>query len=171
MAKWPEGDKPDPVVIGEMSLVREFVSIALEARAKNNIKVRQPLPALRINIELEPEYATVLADEINVKQVVAVTEMKERAELDTDITPELKQEGDARELMRAIQSMRKEKGLETSDRISLTIQTSDGGEAVVNAFSEEIKQTVGAESIDFGDANGVEVKAGKHEFTIEIEKL
>lgn len=168
LANWPEVFKFDPVVLGEMSLVREFVTLALEARTRANVKVRQPLPKLTINIELEPEYASIVAEEVNVKAVVGDAGITERAILDTDITPELKQEGDARDFIRAIQDMRKQKGLEPSDRISLAVQTSDEGEQIVKNFETEIKKVVGADSIEFGDAAGSEIKAGDHSFTVEL---
>ena len=169
LANWPEVFKFDPVVLGEMSLVREFVTLALEARTRANVKVRQPLPKLTINIELEPEYASIVAEEVNVKAVVGNTGISERAILDTNITPELKQEGDARDFIRAIQDMRKQKGLEPSDRISLAVQTSDEGEQIVKNFETEIKRVVGADSIEFGDAAGNEIKAGDHSFTVSLQ--
>lgn len=170
LAVWPEVKSVDPVVIGEMSLVREFVTLALEARTKANIKVRQPLPKLSINIELTDEYAAIVASEVNVKAVVTNPHQAERAVLDTAVTPELKMEGDAREFMRAVQEMRKEANLQPSDRIALIVQTSDGGEAVLRTFEAIIKATVGADSIAFGDANGKEVVAGDHSFTVEMTK-
>lgn len=171
LANWPTGGEVDSVVIGEMSLVRELVTIALEARTKANIKVRQPLPKLSVNIQLEKEYADIIAEEVNVKSVDANIAQGERAVLDTAITPELKAEGDARDLMRALQDMRKQAGLNPSDRIAVVLQTSDGGEAVVRQFMEEIKKTVGADALTFGDANGTEAKAGEHSFTLEITKV
>ena len=42
--------------------------------------------------------------------------------LDTELTPELRAEGDARELQRAIQDLRKEAGLELDDRIELHVE-------------------------------------------------
>lgn len=91
--------------------------------------------------------------------------------IDTTITPELKAEGDVREFIRAVQEMRKQSGLEARDRITLTIQTSDGGEALVSQFKTEIMKVVGAEEISFGNAEGTEVKAGDHSFTAQIVKL
>lgn len=171
LAQWPEVKEMDPVVLGEMSLVREFVTLALEARTKANIKVRQPLPKLSINIELTDEYAAIVASEVNVKAVVTHVEQPQRAVLDTSVTPELKMEGDAREFIRAIQEIRKNTGLEPNDRISLVVQTSDGGEAVLRTFEAVITGTVGADSISFGNANGEEVVAGDHSFTVELRKL
>ncbi|OGG41527.1 hypothetical protein A2837_03435 [Candidatus Kaiserbacteria bacterium RIFCSPHIGHO2_01_FULL_46_22] len=170
LSRWPETAMPDPVVLGEMSLVREFVTLALEARTRAGVKVRQPLPQLTINIELEPEYAIIVADEVNVKKVVGDAGISERAILDTAITPELKMEGDARDFIRAVQEMRKTQGLEPSDRITLTVQTSDGGEAILRAFESEIKRVTGTDSITFGDADGEEIKAGDHSFTVEVKR-
>ena len=42
--------------------------------------------------------------------------------IDTELTPELRAEGDARELQRAIQDLRKEAGLELDDRIDLWVE-------------------------------------------------
>ena len=86
------------------------------------------------------------------------------------MTSELQAEGDMREFVRAVQGMRKEAGLSPKDRVSLKVQTSDGGEALVKQFEAEITKTVGADVIEFADAEGTEVKAGEHEFTVELVK-
>ena len=64
--------------------------------------------------------------------------------------------------------MRKQKGLEPSDRILLAVQTSDEGEQIVKNYETEIKRVVGADSIEFGNAAGNEIKAGDHSFTVEL---
>jgi len=46
--------------------------------------------------------------------------------LDTELTPELRAEGDARELQRAVQDLRRDAGLELNDRIDLWIAGVDG---------------------------------------------
>ncbi len=142
LMKWPKCGEVDPVVLGKMSIVREFVTLALEARTRANIKVRQPLATLRTNIELEPAYAAIVADEINVKEVVYDAALTERVTLDTTITPELKTEGNVRELMRAIQDARKEIGLTPNDRITLII--SEDTKKLMESFEGVVLQTVGA---------------------------
>ncbi len=54
--------------------------------------------------------------------------------LDTEITPELRLEGVVRDLIRQIQDMRKDAGLEITDRIRLTYPERDG--EVTKAFAE-----------------------------------
>lgn len=139
---WPKGGEVDPVVFGEMSMVREFVTLALEERQKANIKVRQPLPALHVSVKMENEYASIIADEVNVKNVVFDLGENERARLDTTITPELKIEGEVRELMRAIQDARKEMGLMPQDRIVLIVD--DGTKLLIDTMEAEVLRTVGA---------------------------
>src|SRR5690606_23827830 len=168
LSNWPEVKTADPVVIGEMSLVREFVTASLEARTKAGIKVRQPLSKLTLNIEMEPEYTSIICDEVNVKEVAFDSSSDQRVSLDTNITPELKQEGDARDFIRAVQDLRKEKGLAPSDRITLKVKTSDEGRAVLENFDSDIKRVVGADSILYGEAEGEEVKAGENTFILEL---
>lgn len=118
LMSWPEGGEIDSILMKDMKSVREIVTLALEARSKQNIKVRQPLSKLVINIDLSSEFTALVQDEVNIKKVV-YKEMVNPSEislngepyptvaLDVEITPELKREGDVRELMRAIQDARK----------------------------------------------------------------
>lgn len=139
---WPKDREVDSVVCGEMSIVREFVTLALEARTRANIKVRQPLSELRTSVELGAPYAKIVADEINVKAVVYDPSLIDRISLNTVITPELKQEGNVRELTRAIQEARKEMGLKQENSITLSI---DGKTKELIARAEaDVLRTVGA---------------------------
>ena len=65
------------------------------------------------------ELLELLKDEINVKEIVFDAELKQAIELDTEITPELKEEGTIREIIRNIQDMRKEAGLKSVDIVSV----------------------------------------------------
>ena len=126
---WPEVKKKfslfgsgDKNIVEDMEEVRRVVSLALEARSKANIKIRQPLQELRIkNNELGSEYLELVKDEINVKSVVADKNLVEEILLDTKLTPELEEEGKVREIMRNIQEMRKEKNLKPSDRMDYKV--------------------------------------------------
>ncbi|KXJ99858.1 MAG: Isoleucine--tRNA ligase [Parcubacteria bacterium OLB19] len=173
LSEWPNVGEVDPVVIGEMSLVREFVTTALEARTKANIKVRQPLSSLTLNIEMAKEYTDIVAEEINVKMVAFDINQTERVILNTVITPELKMEGDTRDLIRAIQDMRKEAGLVPQDSIRLEIKTNEVGEELLSNtnMSNLIKKTVGASEIIITENSGKEIKAGENSFVISIHKL
>lgn len=173
LSEWPVGGEVNPVVLGEMSLVREFVTTALEARTKANIKVRQPLTSLTLNIEMAEEYTDIIAEEINVKKVTFDINQTERVILDTILTPELKMEGDTRDLIRAIQDMRKEAGLIPQDVIKIEVETNEiGGELLSQtAMIDMIKKTVGANEIVLTKTTGKEIKAGENSFVVSIHKL
>lgn len=163
LTAWPRGGAIDDELVMEMRLTREIVSKALEIRAKEKIKVRQPLSSI-MGPDVLPEYRQIVCDEVNVKEY----RVGDTVALDLTITPELRAEGDAREFIRSVQDMRKRAGLQPTDRIQLNVQTSDGGEALVDQFDEVIRKTVGADSISFGDAYGEEFRAGAYSFTVEI---
>lgn len=168
LSAWPKAGVIDDELIAEMKDAREIVTFALEARVSAQLKVRQPIMSIT-GPNLNRLLQQVVLDEVNAKQYL-VSENITGVHIDPTITPELQAEGDAREFMRAVQDMRKQAGLATSDRIVLTIQTADGGEAVVTQFQADIQKTVGAKEIIFGDAHGTDITAGEHEFTVEFKK-
>lgn len=121
---WPNTNKSflsffkssDKTIFKDMEETRRLVTIALEKRQKSNVKVRQPLSELKIkNNTLGDEFLELIKDELNVKKVTVDKNLTEEVSLDTVLTPELEEEGLVREEIRAIQDMRKEKGLKPSD--------------------------------------------------------
>lgn len=134
----PEDDKQ---LIQEMQNTRRIVSLGLEARAKAGIKVRQPLQTLKAkSCKLTAEFAELVKDEVNVKEVIFDEKMESEVELDTKISPELKEEGDVRDLIRAIQEFRKNEGLTTSDRIKLQVNADKATSSLIEKHSDEIKK-------------------------------
>ena len=105
----------DPQVESDMARARQAVEAGLAARDANRIKVRQPLASFVVPGEALPEdIAAIVREELNVKSLVfGAPEPK----LDTEITEELRLEGLAREVVRAIQDRRKKLGLNVEDRI------------------------------------------------------
>ncbi len=153
---WPPMSVGLTTVLEEMEEVRTLVSLALEERAKAGIKVRQPLATLSViapKLEGKTELLDIIKDEVNVKQVVIVRKLDTeatRVALDTEITPELKEEGEVRDFIRAIQDLRKKAGLEPADRITLSL-TPDLAKLYA-AHKDEINQVVGATSHAVGEA-------------------
>lgn len=180
LASWPEEKAVDEDVVNKMVLIREYVTVGLQLRIEKNIKVKQPLSAMRINHQIEEEYKSLLMEEVNVKEIrfesVVMPEFLQGgsdlvvAELDTQITPELQAEGVMREFVRAVQDLRKKRGLHAHDRISLCVQTSQEGEFIIDSFRREIERIVGATQIAFSQNNGEEIVAGDHSFTVLVEK-
>ncbi len=70
--------------------------------------------------------------------------------LDITITPELKTEGNARDIVRAIQSLRKSSGFQYKDRILVSLPDTPDNRAVVERFGDYVATQVLADSIVFG---------------------
>ncbi len=112
-------------IIGKMETVKKIVTLGLEARQKAGIKVRQPLASLKLKVEsekLSSEYADLIKDEINVKKVIFDNSVTDEVELDTNIIPALKAEGEYREFMRELQDERKKKGLNPGDKMAMPVK-------------------------------------------------
>lgn len=92
--------------------------------------------------------------------------------LDITITPALKREGMAREIVKRIQQLRKDSGLSITDRIRATIASSPEVEAVLSQWGEYICAQVLATQLSAGPlAEGVEVDLGSTRALISIAKV
>jgi isoleucyl-tRNA synthetase len=105
----------DPQVEADMARARQAVEAGLSARDSARLKVRQPLASISLPGDpLPDDIAQIVRDELNVKELIfGAPEVK----LNTEITEELRLEGLAREVVRAIQDRRKKLGLNVEDRI------------------------------------------------------
>ena len=148
-----------------MKETRSVISQALELRAAANIKVRQPLGILTITQKLDDAYLELVKDEVNVKEVV----VGNKVNLDTEITKELQVEGDARELIRVIQNMRKNAGLNAEDNINLSVDTDDVGKSLTESFSDDIKSVAGITEFIFENNDGEETNVNSLKFKLVIK--
>ncbi len=120
-------------------------------------------------VELAAEDVLVQAEPKPGYQVTNDTQRGIVVALDTVITPQLKAEGLAREVVRRIQQMRKDAGFDLSDRIHTTYQTDNADlAATVVELADGIKQETLSLSLlagdpvegayaDTGDVDGAEI--------------
>lgn len=124
----------------EMDAVRDFITQGLRLRSQAQIKVRQPLQSA--GMPSCPDYLIdVVKEELNVKEVQVGTK---EVTIDTQLTPELIGEGLAREVIRHIQSLRKDTGLNVDDRIDLVVFSPD--EILQQAISQH-QELITAETL------------------------
>lgn len=92
--------------------------------------------------------------------------------LDLEISENLHIEGQARELVKHIQTFRKESGFEITDRINITIEDSDVAKNIISNFKDYISTQVLAKSFTISPKveNGEEWNIGDTNLTIKIEK-
>ena len=150
---WLPAGEIDNSMLRDMNALRTAVNDGLSKRASEGIKVRQPLASVKlintISQDTPAEVAQFLIDiakdELNVKSVEIVTDSESESAqpsvvYDLTITPELKREGLMREIVRHVQSTRKQAGLQIDDRIVLSISSDDSEiSQAVDAFADVIK--------------------------------
>lgn len=166
-----------------MSRVRDLVSKSLEARVSAGIKVRQPLQSLVIRDEqydvermlsqtVTDSLSEIIRDELNVKEVRFDKSLDVEVKLDTVITPELQTEGDFREFVRNIQSLRKQSGLSPHDLVRLRLVMDERGQNMINQYFAELKQIAGVSEVDWVYSLDVEEQsANEVKYQVEIEKM
>ena len=150
---WLPAGEIDNSMLRDMNALRTAVNDGLSKRASEGIKVRQPLASVKlINTISQDTPAEVVQflidiakDELNVKSVEIVADSESESAqpsvvYDLTITPELKREGLMREIVRHVQSARKQAGLQIDDRIVLSISSDDSEiSQAIDAFADVIK--------------------------------
>ena len=170
LVDWPQVGHINELVVTEMETVRTYVNQGLSIRAKERIKVRQPLASVTVpTLGKFVDFADILREELNVKNVETGGEFA----IDLEITPELKSEGVAREVIRHIQAARKDAGLNIDDRIMLVLSTKDHN--LICDITEHRKiiseETLATELLENGSKKySVDVKIDGIELTVSLEK-
>jgi len=178
LKEWAPAKKEwiDKKVLEKMERVRKIVELGLAERDKAGIKVRQPIASLKIKnqkskIKISEDYVQLIRDEMNVKDVIFAEGGELAVELDTRMTPELVAEGVKRELVRAINNLRKETGMTIQDRAVIYYQTENKEiKEVFEKFSEEIKKDTLADEVRLG-GEGKAVKINGEEISLKVESL
>lgn len=155
LAIFPAGDKSliDDQLVKDMIVVREIVESGHAQRKEANMKLRQPLGGVKyvFSRQLSAELEEVIKEELNVKAVEFTSGNDEiKVELHVTLTDELKEEGEAREIIRTVQQLRKDSGLILKDKIKVLglpswpvqfeemILSATGSEKIVKADSIQI---------------------------------
>ncbi|MDD4859160.1 MAG: isoleucine--tRNA ligase [Dehalococcoidales bacterium] len=174
-------------------LAMKVSSLGRAARAEAKVKVRQPLPKLYVKVTASQQrslehLAAQVVEEVNVKELEAVTELPAgnlptategdlTVMLDTTLTPELADEGMAREIVHRLQTMRRSAGFEIADNIITYYQ----GDEYINLIltkpdtADYIRQeTLSGElmgEMPPPDSHSESFKLGGHEVTLGVKKI
>ena len=152
LCDWPDGVEltdDDRQMLEKMILTRDICSLGNDARKKAQIPVRQPLHKVVCRLrdtQLSTEYLEIIKDELNVKEVQLVNVDSDlEVDLDLNLTQALKDEGEARKLIRKIQEARKKAGTQMSDMVVVTLPEWP------SAFEEEIMKKALVKEIKKGE--------------------
>lgn len=149
---WPQamhGDaKASQKILDQMAAARTFAAAGLAARADAKIKVRQPLASMTVGVRLDPLFAAILAEEVNVKEIIFEAGRTDVA-LDTVITPALREEGIVREVARMFQELRQKAGLQPKDAIVAMMTLPANAKSAIADNEASFMAAVGATAVEY----------------------
>ena len=143
-----------------MQEIRRIVGLALEARQKVGVKVRQPLGLLKLSKKfssLSADYLLLIKDEVNIKNIEFGAKLKEEIWLDTKITPELKEEGILRDLIREIQAARKKAGLKPKDKVAAQISLPKEILEAAKKYEKDLMKETNLKSSQFSESSSTKI--------------
>ncbi len=242
LADWPVAQDIDRTIVNDMRRVQSIVSVGKQLREQYKLRNRLPLKSVTIAGADAQQYADIIRDELNVKDVNFIKDIKSVADsfvylitpkigarlgsalreivpavkqgnykidgdklvvgeytlnadefenrltvrdgvtgaalpdnttvvvLDTEITPELVQEGLANDALRFIQDSRKSAGLDVSDRIKMVYSGDDEIVAAVDVHNARIKNDALIVELSRGAATQFTTEIEGHPFAIDIKK-
>ncbi|MBI5798206.1 isoleucine--tRNA ligase [Candidatus Woesearchaeota archaeon] len=135
----------------------DILQMLMAARDKEKVNVRWPLQKAEVHVQKEfdvknlKDFVPLLLKQANLKELVFVAAKKEsniemHVVLDLKQTPALEAEGFSREIMRRVQALRKEAGLQREDSIVLSVFV-EGVDLFV--WKKHIAERCGAKKISF----------------------
>lgn len=144
LSDWPELQNnlsgEDEEVLAQMQKVRDIVEKVHAKRKEAGIPVRQPLSKVKVYGQekkaLREDILKIAEAELNVKKVELLGG-SDKIELDTNITDELKQESDIRDLVRKIQEERKKMGLNLTQKVDVKIDKIPSSNNLVQWMSKK----------------------------------
>ncbi|MDP2629441.1 MAG: class I tRNA ligase family protein, partial [Candidatus Harrisonbacteria bacterium] len=179
---WPKLHKKlvQKGLIEKMKKIRTLAAAALSLRAAAQIKVRQPLASLSLKddeLKKDRELLSILADEVNVKEIKFDTKLsaEEGLSLDTKISAALREEGTVRELSRMIQGLRQDAGYQMEDRIEVYMKAPEKLMRILNKHSSLLCEAVSADKLIFKAAPSFDVelstKLSDETITMYLKKI
>ncbi|MEE8372981.1 MAG: isoleucine--tRNA ligase [Dehalococcoidia bacterium] len=197
LTDFPQADLSlvDEVLAADTRLAMTVSSLGRSARAKANLKVRQPLARVLVKARTQAEkaglerMASQVLEELNVKALDVVDSVSAEEHpswptaeegglvvmIDSDITSELADEGLARELVHRLQFMRRSAGFDIADHIEVFYQGEASIQRVMKEFAPYIMQeTLSRTLADEGPPEGAFDKSQKidgHEVVLAVRKV
>jgi isoleucyl-tRNA synthetase len=153
------------VILEAMKEARQVITEGLKQRDKRNIRLRQPIKAVRVPRNINPQLIQFVKTELNVKDII-VDAKGESVEMDFNLTDELVAEGMARDLMRAIQVRRKDLGLKRGEPIRIVLEVDKKTRSMLEPHMSELML-----SVTCGDLRYKEVADTASPIVMEVTKM
>ena len=149
------------------------IAAAMSALDQNQIAELETNGKIAVDVEgnaVEVEAVDVEIISEDIPGWLVSNEGKLTVALEIELNDELRNEGMARELISRIQNLRKETGLEITDRIYVTLTPNEKVEKAVAGFADYIKSQVLALDITLADNDGTETELDDFKINIKVVK-
>lgn len=149
------------------------VAAQIDGLSQEEIAQFEKAGTVSFNIEGEPitvEVADVDIISEDIPGWLVSNEGNLTVALEVELTPELRKEGMARELINRIQNLRKETGLEITDRIIVTVTPCAETDEAIKDYADYIKSQVLADDIIIANNDGTETEFDDFKLNIKVEK-
>jgi len=134
----------------EKTLFSDMITTIFSTRKELTKEQREAFLAVLKKLQNKKDLLNLIAEEINVKEITFGDEIAGEVELDTNITPTLKKEGDYREILRRVQELRKEKGLQPGQLATLATSAQIATTGLLQEFETDLKRIASLEKINHG---------------------
>ena len=136
--------KPNLPVLGKeygklIPRIKEEIAKMNQMDLANKVKAGKVQPIMIDDTEIDLDASNLLVTMQGKEGFAFAGEGEIGVVIETTITPELKEEGDLREILSKVQNMRKDKGFEVLDRINLYIANNEMLEKLIKKYEQEIK--------------------------------
>ena len=160
----PDNQKLGPRFGSQFPNIRSILAAVDPAEVAASVQAGSPVSLLVDGQVIELASDEVLVQTLPAEGLAVAFDKQATVAVDATITPELRLEGLAREVVRRIQSMRKEAGFDIADRITTYYQAEGEFEVVFKEWSEYIKsETL---TTDFVSGEGPQ---GSYQETVKLE--
>ena len=168
--------KPNYKLLGK-KLGKYMKEVAGKIKNLSMSEIQSILEGATLNIDYEGGSLELTEENIEVQRtekenVRVLNEGSLTVGLDTEITAELKREGMVRDLVRSIQNMRKDRGLEVTDRIRLALYGPEEVRKAVESFEDHLLSETLAVDYEWNEPQEpVQVECGDDTCAVELSKV
>jgi isoleucyl-tRNA synthetase len=157
-------------------LGKDMKAAAAKIETLSHTEIQSLLEGATLALEAGDRSVDITAEKLDIRRIEkaslrVLNEGTLTIGLDTEITEELSREGDVRDLIRGVQNLRKELGLEVTDRIRLFLYGSAELKAAWEDFSALAAGETLARDVSWGPVDGQRpLEAGDDQWLVKIEK-
>ncbi len=152
LSSWPKSNSKliNKKLEQDFEKILAIIEKGLAERDNIKIGLKWPLASAKISCEknLSKELLEIIKRQLNVKKVEMKKGKQISVELDTKTTPELEEEGYAREISRQVQAFRKKLGLEKKEKVELIIITDNNFKDMLEKKKEFIKERTNSKKLE-----------------------